>query len=117
MSASWQTTTLSTRDLQGRYIDDCVAADPSFERTYDALEAIASVDVELWRITRDDERTSATSPKEELMTGAVTTTIVGRYVVVAVAGTVMHEVYRIVLVFTPATGGDWSRTRMLEAVA
>lgn len=117
MTATWQITTLSTRDPQGRYIDQCAAAEPAFERIYDAEETIVGADVQLWRVTRDDERASKTSPREELVTGLVAATVVGRYVVVAITGAIMHEVYRIVLVFTPAAGDDWARTRHLEVVA
>lgn len=117
MSARWQITTLSTKDHLGRYIDEVVAADESFERVYDAEELIAGCTVELWRITRDDERRSPTSPLEEQIEDAITVSVIGRYAVVAVSGVVRHEVYRLVLVFEPVAGSDWSRTRHLACVA
>lgn len=117
MGASWQITELSTRDQQGRYLDQCAESESAVEWVFDAEEDVASATAALYRITRDDERTSATSARDELVPNACTVNITQRYVFVNVTGFERYETYRLVLVITGVVNGDWSRTRMLEAVA
>ena len=117
MTTPWQITTLSTRDHAGRYIDEIAGAEDDYERVFDAEEPVASATVELWRITRDDERRSPSSPLEVLVVGGASCVVFGQYVWATCSGLQRHEVYRLVLVLEGVTGGDWARTRHVEAVA
>lgn len=117
MATTWQITSLSTKDTDGRYIDACVEDEVAVEKVFDAEEDISAVSVKLFRLTRDSERTGKDSPIDELVDDAASAVIYGQYVWVSLAGYLRHEVYRIVLVFEGEQNGDWPRTRMLECVA
>ena len=79
MTTRWQITTLSTRDSIGRYIDEIAGAETDYERVFDAQEPLSDASAELFRITRDDERGSPTSPQEVLVEDAVTCIPFGQY--------------------------------------
>lgn len=113
----WQITTLSTRATDGRYIDECADAEDDYERVFDAKEPISGATVELWRITRDDERTTPSSPHEVLVTGGASCVAFSPYLWVTATGMQRHEVYRLVIVFAGQQNGDWARTRHIEVVA
>jgi len=117
MMARWQITPLSTRDTNGNYVDQFVATEETAEWYFDAMEPIADAKVELWRITRDDERTSPTSPQEVLVEDGASCVVLSPYLWVTATGLQRHEVYRLVIVFEGAQNGDWARTRMAECIA
>ncbi len=117
MTTRWQITPLSTKDANGNYIDQFVAAEESAEWFFDAAEPITGATVELWRITRDDERRSPSSPQEVLVEDGAICVVLSPYLWVTATGLVRHEVYRLVIVFEGEQNGDWARTRMAECVA
>jgi len=112
----WQITPLSTKDSGGTYIDQFVAAEESAEWYFDAIEPITGATVELWRITRDGERRSPSSPQEELVVDGAECVVLSPYLWVTATGLARHETYRLVIVFEGVQNGDWARTRHLEVV-
>lgn len=117
MTTRWRITSLSTRDTRGRYLDEIAGGEDDYETVFDAKEPITGAAVELWRITREDERTTASSPLEVPVPGGASCVAFSPYLYVTATGMARHEIYRLVIVLDGVQNGDWARTRMIEAVA